>query len=118
VSWLFLQIDDSESTSATTITAEIQGRCLELLAIVTQREDVHIILPDFNNLAPYTSMFQEDDDEKDAGSINSQKKKKAQEPTTIQGMELLLQAIGKFRKSQPRNDTQIEYLENACIVIS
>lgn len=118
VSWLFLQIDDSESTSTTTTTAEFQGRCLELLAIVAQREDVHTILPDFNNLAPYTSMFQEDDNEKDAGSINSQKKKKAQEPSTIQGMELLLQAIGKFRKSQPENDTQIEYLENACIVIS
>ena len=110
VSWLFLQIDDSEST-----TTEFQGRCLELLAIVAQREDVHTILPDFNNLAPYTSMFQEDDDEKDGPTST---KKKKQEPTIIQGMELLLQAIGKFRKLQPANDSQVEYLENACIVVS
>jgi beta-catenin-like protein 1 len=119
-SWLFLQLvddddDDNTTSSSEESKEEFQARCLELLALLTQQEDVHRILPDWSQLPPYTSAFVEEDETNGAAS---QKKKSKPKSKPINGIELLLQSIGKFRKVQPANDTQVEYLENACIALS
>jgi beta-catenin-like protein 1 len=102
VSWLFQQIHADGATD------ELKGRCMELLAFVSQREDVHTVLTDWSKLPPFSSTLVFNDEEP--------KEKKKQEP--IQGIELLLQVIGSFRKKQPENDNEVEFLENTCIALS
>ena len=101
VSWFFRMIESHDTTE------EMMGRFFELLAFISQREDVHNVLQDWSQLSP---ALLEDDDDK------PKKKKQKQEP--IQGIEILLQSIGAFRKKQPANDGEVELLENACIILS
>jgi beta-catenin-like protein 1 len=100
VSWFFQQIDAEQ------VTDELKGRSMELLSLLAQKEDVFSILPDWSRLPP-VSAAQFIDDES-----NQERKKAKVEP--IQGIEILLQAIGTFRKKQPESDQEVEYLENTC----
>jgi beta-catenin-like protein 1 len=100
VSWFFQQIDAEEGTE------ELKGRSMELLSFLAQKEDVFTILPDWSGISPVSSAQIIDDES------NQEKKKAKVEP--IQGIEILLQVIGKYRKKQPESDQEVEYLENTC----
>jgi beta-catenin-like protein 1 len=103
VSWLVEQVEKEG------VTVEFQGRCLELVSLLAQREDVHTILPDWSKLPMYP-----------AASDKSQEPpfKKSKQPTTLDAIECMLQVIGRFRKTQPENESQTDLLENACIALS
>ncbi|KAL3902463.1 MAG: hypothetical protein SGILL_010814, partial [Bacillariaceae sp.] len=47
-----------------------------------------------------------------------QKKTKTSSNEPLDGIEILIQIIGRFRKKQPSNESQVELLENACICMS
>jgi beta-catenin-like protein 1 len=103
VSWFFQQIQMEEAAE------EFKGRCMELLAFVSQREDVHAIIPDWSKLTPFSATMAIDDEEP------KEKKKKEEE---IQGIEVLLQIVGGYKKKQPESDNEVEFLENACSTLS
>lgn len=107
VSWLVEQIDtDDDDTTTTTF----RGRCLELLSLVAQREDVHGILDDWSALPKYTT----------AGDTTEAPPTKKQKTTTatLDAIESMLQIVGGFRKRQPENETETDLLENACLALS
>lgn len=103
VSWFFQQVQREDTSS------ELRGRYMELLAFVAQREDVYGILPDWSKL-PITSVSSTVD-----GEPPKEKKRKEE---SIEGVEVLLQIIGNFRKKQPGDDDEVELLENACVSLS
>ena len=113
VSWLFEQLEeneDDEDDEEEKTDGELPERCLELLAFVSQREDVHSYLPNWSELPPYESNF--------FASNDGERKPKKQKKNSIQGIEILLQIVGKYRKAQPSTDREVEHLENAAIVLS
>ena len=111
VAWLFEQIKDNTAS---------KDRSLELLAFLMQREEVHSIHPDWTKLAPYKSIFNQEDEEMQGEKQNGDKKDDSNDgkDSLIDGMEILmLHGIAPFRKKQPANETEVEALENACIAI-
>jgi beta-catenin-like protein 1 len=115
--WLLASLDKDG------VPEVFQSRCMELLSLLLQREDVHQIHPDFSKIPKYNPI-ENDNNNDDYAKEPPSKKSKTNGDTeeasskTIDGIELLLQAIGRFRKAQPKNDTQVEFLENACIILS
>ena len=106
LSWLFVQIQDGTAS---------KDRSLELLAFLVQREEVHKIHPDWTKLAPFKSVF---DNNNDDGDDDKGKQKDTKKEPTLDGMEiLLLHGIAPFRKKQPANETEVEALENTCIAV-
>lgn len=103
VSWFFQQVQIEDASE------EFKGRCMELLAFVSQREDVYIILPDWSKLPPFLAANEISDEA-------PKEKKRREEP--IHGIEILLQVIGLYRKKQPESDSEVEFLENACNTLS
>ena len=124
ISWLFQQLQNqfkdsrNKDTGDDSSSEDLYARCMELLAFVAQREDVHSILPDWSQIQPYKSPFLPMGNVTNGTSSTSTTSEKANVGKNMDGMELLLQAIGRYRKTQPANDKQVEYLENACIVVS
>lgn len=115
VSWLLEQIEKEGSKESESVNVEFQGRCMELVAFVAQREDVHSILVDWSKLPKSSSSTTT------GGEPPSKKAKTNSEEspsTTIDGIECMLQMIGKFRKAQPSNENETGILENACLALS
>ena len=81
-----------------------EDRPAEVLALVFQQESVYTFYPDLTRLPPFTSSLIEDDGMKAA--------------STMDGMELILQAIAKYRKVQPETEDQVEHLENMCTILA
>jgi beta-catenin-like protein 1 len=100
VPWLFQLISDEQAND------ELKGRSIELLSFLAQKEDVFSVLPDWSQLSSHSSNIIEDEDEQ-----RSNKKEKLQ---PINGIEILLLSIGAYRKKQPANDQEVEFLENTC----
>eukprot|EP00980_Cylindrotheca_fusiformis_P027793 scaffold22560_cov135-Cylindrotheca_fusiformis.AAC.4 len=100
VSWLFNQINKEE------VTDEMRNRSMELLSLLTQKEDVFSILPDWSRIPPVAASGLPKE------NSNGATKKLKSDP--IQGIEILLQAIGAFRKKQPESDQEVEFVENTC----
>jgi beta-catenin-like protein 1 len=99
VSWLFQQVEANQL---------LQGRSLEILALLSPREDAHAVQPNWSKLPPYSSSLVQD----------SKNASGTKDKTGIDAIEILLQAIAVYRKRQPVNDQQIETLENACMVLA
>ena len=76
-------------------------RALEILVLLAPLEDVYTGCPNWTKIPPYTSVLMED------GTT-------ASEP--LDAIEILLQIVGKFRKTQP-DETQVDSLENAALVM-
>ena len=107
VQWLFQQLQESEGESKG--TDDLRGRSIELLSFLAQKEDVFSVLPDWSQIPPFsTSLYNTIEDDQ----MLQERKKAKTEP--IQGIEILLQSIGTYRKRQPKNDEEVEFLENAC----
>ncbi|KAL3908201.1 MAG: hypothetical protein SGARI_003171 [Bacillariaceae sp.] len=104
VSWLLSQIPNNDNEQR-------RARCLELLAFLSQNEDVFEAIPDWSSLPALPAAPSNDLDE-------PPNKKAKTSSTPIDGIETLIQIIGQFRKKQPANELQVEMLENACIAMS
>jgi hypothetical protein len=86
VSWLVQQVDEGKQSS---------DRCLEILAFLAPREEVHTVLPDWSRLPVYSSIFLEDQDPKTKKAKGADEKQKKE----IDGIEILLQTIAAYRRS-------------------
>lgn len=111
VSWLFQQVEEKDDTQK---SSKYRDRALEVLAILAPREDLYTALPDWNKIPMYKSnLIEDNDDEADNG-----KKKKKERRKSIDGIEILLQAVASYRKKQPSSDEELETLENACMIMA
>jgi len=90
VPWLFQQIEARQS-----------GRAAEVLSLILQQSEVHEILPDMTKIPPYSSPLL---DEPPSPSMD--------------GMEVLLQAIAIYRKAQPPSEAECDFLENVCLALA
>lgn len=106
VPWLFQQLQNEGSN-------EVKGRSIELLSFLAQKEDVFTILPDWSELSSFSSTHNVVEDDQ-----SQQQEKKKAKVESLQGIEILLQAIGRYRKIQPKDDQEVEFLENACVLLS
>ncbi len=70
----------------------------ELLATILQHEDSRRLIPNLNELEPFTS------------DLDKEPKKKKASP--VEGIECLLQCVASYRKKDPSSDEECEYLEN------
>jgi beta-catenin-like protein 1 len=137
LSWLFERISKEEedddddkvrtvqntTTTTTTTPAVIRLHCAEVLSVILQHEDYTTSLyGDGTRLAAllkYKSAFDDDEDR-----INNKKAKKSTDDetsntaVTIDGMEILLIAIAKYRKTDPQIEVQCEFLENVFGILS
>jgi len=102
VSWLFQQIEAD---------AILRDRSLEILSLLAPREDVYKALPDWSQLPLCSSTFDDEDGEKKKPA------KDTDDAKTMDGIEILLQTVAAYRKKQPSDETQVESLENACMVL-
>lgn len=98
VAWLFQQLDSKEPS------IELKARSIEILSLLSQKEDVFTVLSDWSRIPLVTT-----DAEPTTKKSNLQPQN-----TIIQGIEILLQAIGKHRKKQPETELELEVLENSC----
>ncbi len=108
-SYLLMKLSDKKLQGWTT-TMKLHAS--EVLASIIQHEDSRITLSNISNMTPYQSMFDEEDKET---KPNNQNKKQVR---SFDGMECLLQAMAVYRKKDPTNDEECEYLENICNAIA
>lgn len=98
VPWIFEQLRTNDGPH--------RNRAVELLAYLAPREDVYTVLQDWSRIPPYSSTFAGDD------------KKHGKNETTSDGIEILLQSVAAFRKRQPSDEQEVEFLENCCMVLA
>jgi beta-catenin-like protein 1 len=78
------------------------ARSVGILSDITSREEAHKIISNWGAI-PTTS----------ATGNNSNKK-----TTTLDGIEILLQIVARFRKTQPRDAVEVELLENTATAMA
>ena len=147
LSWLFEQVETPPPSPATTASStpsksspssdmivatskeeEFKGRCMEMIAFISQNSDVFDVVPDWNSI-PRVVVNNGNSSNGETTKPPPSKKQKTDPPSgkasssstgdnVIEGIDILLQSIGRYRKKQPSNDQQIEYLENSCIALS
>ena len=100
--WLFAILGDDDSDRS---ASRYKERVLEILVLLAPVEDVYTALPDWTKIPPYISVLVEEN-EKEAKS----------EP--LDAIEILLQLVGGFRKRQPENLDEVDFLENAAMVMN
>lgn len=88
--WLFQQIETNQS-----------GRAAEVLSLVLQDSQVYSTFDDLTQVPPYSSPLLD-------------------EPPSapMDGMEILLQAIAIYRKTQPPSQVECDFLENVCLALA
>lgn len=104
VSWMFAQIQKKDATGPYRI------RCMELISILAPKEEVYSVLSDWSRLPMYSSPH--DNAQKQTGVVVSSKE------SCMDGVEILLQCIADFRKRQPLNEMEVEFLENASMTVA
>jgi beta-catenin-like protein 1 len=108
VSWLLTRIQDD------TVAEPQRARCLELLSVLSQNEDVFEVVPNWASLPALPETVSTADPDEPP----PKKKAKTTSTEPLDGIEVLIQVIGRYRKQQPANEVQVEMLENACIAMS
>jgi beta-catenin-like protein 1 len=88
--WLFQQIETNQS-----------GRAAEVLSLILQDSQVYSTFDDLTQVPPYSSPLLD-------------------EPPSapMDGMEILLQAIAIYRKTQPPSQVECDFLENVCLALA
>jgi beta-catenin-like protein 1 len=99
VSWILTQLQSPSKEEG------FRNRCMELLAYLSPKEDVYAFLSDWSRIPPYVSSF---DDKAPNG----------EEIAHLDAVEIVLMSVADFRKRQPANDTQVEFLENGCLILT
>jgi beta-catenin-like protein 1 len=90
ISWLFQQIETRQS-----------GRAAEVLSLVLQDSQVYSTFNDLSRVPPYSSPLLDEP---------------PSEP--MDGMEILLQALALYRKTQPPGELECDFLENVCLALA
>jgi Catenin-beta-like, Arm-motif containing nuclear len=103
ISWLVqlikTEVDESRDNGRV-------GKCLDLLAALTPREEIYLHLPDWSRLPMYQSSFTDDS------------KNKKDSPAHLNVIEVLLQLVAPYRKQQPATDAAVEMVENTAIIMA
>lgn len=107
VPWIFQQLGDTCTENAK--GGLYRDRAMELLAYLAPREDIYTYIQDWSRIPLYTSTFQS------SGDYRTKEKK---DNATVDGIEILLQCVATFRKRQPASDSEVEFLENSCMVLA
>jgi beta-catenin-like protein 1 len=81
------------------------ARSVGILSDITSREEAHKIISNWGAI-PTTSA---------TGNNNNNQKTTT---TTLDGIEILLQIVARFRKTQPRDADEVELLENAATAMA
>eukprot|EP00934_Nitzschia_sp_Nitz4_P001963 Nitzschia sp. Nitz4//scaffold92_size79448//12011//13918//NITZ4_005383-RA/size79448-processed-gene-0.52-mRNA-1//1//CDS//3329560162//1963//frame0 len=103
LSWMISTVEESMDSKLAASSESPHVRCMELLAFLAQREDVYQAFPDWSKLPSIPSSATSEEDSSS---------------TALDGLETLLQVVGGFRKKQPADEDQVEYLENTCTTLS
>jgi beta-catenin-like protein 1 len=94
----------------------LRQRALELLTSITTREEIYSSkkLQDWTHLPPYIIT--------DAKNGTDQKELSTSTASVtsvhLDAIEILLQNVGVYRKRQPKNNDEMEYIENCCMVMT
>jgi beta-catenin-like protein 1 len=99
LSWCFQQVEENGS---------LRDRALEIISLMAPKEDVYDAVSDWSRLPPYVSSFAE---QKEDGKTQDNS-------ATLDGIEILLQTVAAFRKRQPADETEVERLENAGLIVT
>lgn len=97
VPWLLQQV---------AIKGRWQARALEILALLAPRQDVHDVIDNWSQVARHRANVIPEEGSSNNGS------------PTMDGLEILLQAVAEFRKRQPATNEELEVLENACMILT
>jgi len=111
VPWLLEQVEQQQQGGDSDPT--LRNRSMEVLAYLAPREEIYTVITDWSRIPSYRSTFATAAN--DNKSNNSNKKKKA---PTVDGIEILLQSVAAFRKRQPASEAEVEFLENAAMVLA
>lgn len=106
VPWLLEQTDSRQKGERTNDKSNMKpwrDRCFEILALLAPHEELYQppCSPDWRNLPYYHAVWK--GNEKPSENLD--------------GIEILLQGVAVFRKRQPLNDTELDVLENTCIIL-
>lgn len=82
------------------------ARSMGILSYITSREEAHGIITNWGAIPTTTSA---------TGNGNNNNNKKT---TTLDGIEILLQIVARFRKTQPRDADEVELLENTATAMA
>jgi beta-catenin-like protein 1 len=106
-------------------------RCMELLMTITTRDEIYSIptVQDWTKLPPFNVSNSNNnnnlDHATDTSNTNDHHKSSTSKTNTdpsaelyIDGIETLLLIVGQYRKRQPKNVEEMEYIENTCIVLT
>lgn len=80
----------------------VKQKSLEILDLLTTREEIYTAISDWSKIPPYTSVLSE----------------KETNGSTIDAIEVLLQEVASFRNVQPKDDDEVDTIEDAAIVMS
>jgi Catenin-beta-like, Arm-motif containing nuclear len=105
ISWL-AQLIKTEVDESRDLDSGRVGKCLDLLAALTPREEIYLHLPDWSRLPMYQSSFTDDS------------KKQKDSPAHLNAIEVLLQLVAPYRKQQPATDAAVEMVENTAIIMA
>ena len=109
IGWLLDRIDRKDENS---LFSPLKLQAAEILSSLMQREHCRVYIPNFKKVAKFTRS-EEAQFEKELSTKESDVKTK-----TIDGIEILLQAIANYRKRDPKTDEECEFLENCFDCLS
>ena len=96
--WLIQQVPSERQSP-------YRERALEILALWSPREELHHVCPDWTQLPIMKT------------TTSSEGATTSSDSPVVDGMEILLQTVAAFRKTQPQTENELDVLENACIVL-
>jgi hypothetical protein len=101
VSWLVAQLPNQH------------GRSAELLLLLVQQRLLHSYIENWTQLPLYTSNLIDHDDK-----IEREENVTKASTATLDGLEVMLQALSPYRKQQPKTEDNMDFLENIVLVLS
>ncbi len=91
------------------------NRALDILVVISSKEDVYTIIPNWSNIPKVNNMNESD------SSTSRTKRSKSEDDdsdNTYDGIELLLLLVAQYKKRQPVDDDELEQLENSALVVA
>lgn len=110
VPWIFAQLKMENGP--------YRHRSLELLAHLVPREDVHQVVTDWSRIPRYKSTFDTGPGDGGDAITTTATKQPKDGGVTADGIEILLQGVGTFRKRQPAGEADMAFLENSGLVLA
>ncbi|GKY93697.1 hypothetical protein MPSEU_000336900 [Mayamaea pseudoterrestris] len=124
VAWLLQRIDQVNHGDNAQ-PSSLQIRAMELLANLAPREGVYAVIPDWSRVASQDIPIHANLIPDDSTDLTTEQNRNNDEDDDddkikdyLDGIEILLQIVAGYKKRQPADDVQLEFLENACIVMA